>query len=553
LTAEEQKVHMQSNVLGRAIGVAALVGALGAAGCGGSASTDSPATGNDAGGSSTQKAAGAPTGTLVIDQSFVDKGIDPGREFTPTNNMLVKAMYDTLVTFEPGKTDPVPSLASSWKGTKDAKSFTFTLRDGATFSDGTPVTSADVVFSLDRLVNLQGSGAFLLDGVTVTAPDAKTVVVKSKKANPALLRILATPPTSILNAKVLKAHGGSAAKDANKTDKAEAYLQTASAGSGPYVLTAAQQNQQYTISRNDKYWGEAKGFPKVVVRNMAAPTQLLNVQRGQNEIALDLSAQQAGTLKSNGNLQVTTDASVNIFDVEANMDSKVSPTGDAGVRKAIRLALDYPGYAKLSGAGAVQAPGVIPSQFLGALPQSDAVSQNLDEAKAALNGKTGIKLKLSYPSDATPNGVSFASVAQKVKSDLDKIGIDVTLDGRPAVTFLKNYAAGENQLSVSYWGPDYPDPNDYLVYAPGSTGRAANAKWTKDMAPEIAALGAKAGSTLDDDTRGGLFQDFQRKLNEDSPFFPLFQPAQAIAGSKNLSNVVLDPTYTLNIPAVGSN
>jgi peptide/nickel transport system substrate-binding protein len=544
---------MHNSRLGRTITLAAAVGALGVAGCGGSAST-SPSSDNGNGGGSTQSAdGGKPTGTLVIDNSFVDKGIDPGHEFTPTNNMLVKAMYDTLVTFEPGKTEPVPSLAKSWKGGADAKSFTFTLDESATFSDGTPVTSADVLFSLNRLVNLQGSGAFLLDGVTVTAPDAKTVVVTSKKANPALLRILATPPTSILNAKVLKAHGGTDAKDANKADKAEAYLQTASAGSGPYVLGQAQQNQQYTLNANAKYWGEAKGFPKVVVRNMAAPTQLLNVQRGQNEIALDLSAQQAGTLKSNGSLQVTTDASVNIFDVEANMDSKVSPTGDANVRKAIRLALDYEGYTRLSGAGAVQAPGVIPSQFLGALEQADAVQQDLDAAKAALAGKSGIKLKLSYPSDATPNGVSFSSVAQKVKSDLDKIGIDVSLDGRPAVTFLKNYAAGENQLSVSYWGPDYPDPNDYLVYAPGAAGRAANANWTKDMAPDLAALGEKAGSTLEDSERGSLFQDLQRKFNEDSPYFPLFQPAQAIAGSKNLSNVVLDPTYTLNIPAVGGN
>jgi peptide/nickel transport system substrate-binding protein len=541
---------MQTKRLGKSVGAIALIGALGAAGCGGSAST-SPS--GSTGGGSTTKAGGAPTGTLVIDNSFVDKGIDPGHEFTPTNNMLVKAMYDTLVTFEPGKTTPVADLAASWKGTKDAKSFTFTLRDGAVFSDGTPVTSADVKFSLDRLVNMQGSGAFLLDGVTVTTPDDRTVTVTSKKANPALLRILATPPTSILNAKVLKAHGGTDAKDANKTDKAEAYLQTASAGSGPYVLGTAQQNQQYTLNANPKYWGDAKGFPKVVVRNMAAPTQLLNVQRGSNEIALDLSGQQAGTLKSNGSLQVTTDASVNIFDVEANMDSAVSPTGDPAVRKAIRLALDYAGYARLSGAGAAQAPGVIPSQFLGALPASDAVKQDLNAAKAALGGRTGIKVKIAYPSDATPNGVSFASVAQKVKSDLDKIGIDVSLDGSPAVTFLKNYAAGKNQLSVSYWGPDYPDPNDYLVYAPGSTGRAANAKWKASDAPEIAALGAKAGSTLDDTERGSLFQDFQRKLNEDSPFFPLFQPAQAIVGSKSLSNVVLDPTYTLNIPAVGSN
>lgn len=537
--------------LGRSVAFVGVAGALAIAGCGGG---DGSSGGDGSNGAPASGGGGAPTGTLVVDTSFVDKGIDPGRQFTPTNNMLVHAMYDTLVSFAPGKTDPEPSLAESWKASKDAKSFTFTLRDGVTFSDGTPLTSKDVLFSLNRLVNIKGSGAFLLDGTTISAPDARTVVVESKASNPALLRILATPPTSILNSKLVKANGGSDAKDADKTDKAEGFLQKTSAGSGPYVLTQGQQNQQYTLEQNPEYWGRASGFPKVVVRNMPAPTQLLNVQRGVNEIALDLSAQQAQTLENNDKLQVKIDASVNVFDVEGNMDESVSPTGNEDVRKAIRLALDYEGYKKLSGVGAEQAPGVIPSQFLGALTPEDAVQQDIDGAKAALaaSGVENPSIELAYPSDATPNGVSFASVAQKVKSDLEKIGFSVKLKGSPAVTFLERYGAGENQLSVSYWGPDYPDPNDYLVFAPGGEGRAINNKWTADMAPELAALGEKARSTLDDSERGRLFQELQRGMNEDSPFFPLFQPAQAIVGSSNLTNAVLDPTYTLNIPAVGS-
>jgi peptide/nickel transport system substrate-binding protein len=537
--------------LGRSVAFVGVAGALAIAGCGGG---DGSSGGGGSNGAPASGGGGAPTGTLVVDTSFVDKGIDPGRQFTPTNNMLVHAMYDTLVSFAPGKTDPEPSLAESWKASKDAKNFTFTLRDGVTFSDGTPLTSKDVLFSLNRLVNIKGSGAFLLDGTTISAPDARTVVVESKASNPALLRILATPPTSILNSKLVKANGGSDAKDADKTDKAEGFLQKTSAGSGPYVLTQGQQNQQYTLEQNPEYWGRASGFPKVVVRNMPAPTQLLNVQRGVNEIALDLSAQQAQTLENNDKLQVKIDASVNVFDVEGNMDESVSPTGNEDVRKAIRLALDYEGYKKLSGVGAEQAPGVIPSQFLGALTPEDAVQQDIDGAKAALaaSGVENPSIELAYPSDATPNGVSFASVAQKVKSDLEKIGFSVKLKGSPAVTFLERYGAGENQLSVSYWGPDYPDPNDYLVFAPGGEGRAINNKWTADMAPELAALGEKARSTLDDSERGRLFQELQRGMNEDSPFFPLFQPAQAIVGSSNLTNAVLDPTYTLNIPAVGS-
>lgn len=546
---------MVNSKLGKAVGAAAIAGALAVAGCGGG-NGDSGNASTSAGTST--GAAGAATGTLVVDQSFVDRGVDPQRQFTPTNNMLVHAMYDTLVTFEPGQTDPVADLAKEWKGTPDAKRFTFTLDERAVFSDGTPVTSDDVVFSLNRLVNVKGPGAFLLEGVKVSAPDRSTVVVSSQRSNPALLRILATPPTSILNSRLLKANGGSDAKDADKSDRAEAFLQKTSAGSGPYVLTQGSQNQQYTLEANAKYWGaDFTGFPKVVVRNMAAPTQLLNVQRGANEIALDLSAQQAGTLDGNSALQVRTDASVNVFDVEANMDESISPTGREAVRRAIRLALDYEGYTRLSGTGAVQAPGVIPSQFLGALTAEDAVRTDVDAARRILAdaGISGLSLELAYPSDATPNGVSFSSIAQKVKSDLGKIGIDVKLKGTPAVTFLKDYAEGKNQMSVSYWGPDYPDPNDYLVYAPGAPGtsRAADNKYVREMNPELADLGARAGSTLDDAERGKLFQEFQRGLNEDSPFMPLFQPAQAIVGSRNLSNVVLDPTYTLNIPAVGSN
>jgi peptide/nickel transport system substrate-binding protein len=545
------------STIGKAVGAAAIAGALAVAGCGGGNGDSGSADAGSSAGTSTGASGGAATGTLVVDQSFVDRGVDPQRQFTPTNNMLVHAMYDTLVTFEPGKTDPVPGLAASWRGTDDAKQFTFTLDDRAVFSDGTPVTSADVVFSLDRLVNIKGPGSFLLEGVTVRAPDARTVVVTSKRSNPALLRILATPPTSILNSRVVKANGGSAAKNADKADRAEAFLQKTSAGSGAYTLAQGQQNQQYTLAANPRYWRAFSGFPKVVVRNMAAPTQLLNVQRGANEIALDLSAQQAGTVKSNNALQVRTDASVNVFDVEANMDESISPTGDEHVRRAIRLALDYEGYTRLSGEGAVQAPGVIPSQFLGALTAADAARTDLEAARAELAkaGKSNISVELAFPSDATPNGVSFSSIAQKVKSDLGKIGIEVKLKGTPAVTFLADYAAGKNQMSVSYWGPDYPDPNDYLVYAPGAPGtsRAADNRYTRAMNPELAALGARAGSTLDDEERGKLFQEFQRGLNEDSPFMPLFQPAQAIVGSRTLSNVVLDPTYTLNIPAVGSN
>jgi peptide/nickel transport system substrate-binding protein len=96
-------------------------------------------------------------GTLVVDTSFVVQTIDPARMFEPTSQIAVKGMYDTLLTFRGGDTTPRPWIARSWRVSADAKTFTFNLRRNVRFSDGTPLTSADVVFSYRRLINLKGS------------------------------------------------------------------------------------------------------------------------------------------------------------------------------------------------------------------------------------------------------------------------------------------------------------------------------------------------------------------------------------------------------------
>src|SRR5207248_7031183 len=122
---------------------------------------------------------------------------------------------------------------------KDAKTFTFDLKPNVTFADGTPLTAADVVFSLQRLVNLKGNPSFLLAGVTASAKGASTVILKSKTPNTALPAILANPSTGIVNSKLVRKNGGTDAANAAKADKAEKWLNSAAstgAGSGPYVL-----------------------------------------------------------------------------------------------------------------------------------------------------------------------------------------------------------------------------------------------------------------------------------------------------------------------------
>src|SRR5205085_1203436 len=355
---------------------------------------------------------------------------DPQRAFEPTAAIVDRAVYDTLFTYKGGDiAHPIPLLVQSWKASTDAKTFTFQLKRNARFADGTPLTSADVVFSLNRLVNLKGNPAFLLDGVTARARGKYTVVMNAKNPDTALPSILANPSTGIVNSKLVKKNGGTASVGADKNDKAEQWLNSSAsigAGSGPYVLKSFSTTSQVTLASNARYWGAKKAaFGTVVLRNMIAATQLINIQRGKHEVAIDLSSDQAQSLKSNKNLKVSLQPSTWVFWLFANNNPQISAiTSNKQFQQAVRYALDYKSIVQIAGPGAIQTPGVIPSMFLGALPQKDAVKQDVAKAKAALqaSGVGSQKITLEYPSDLTINGVPFTSLAQKVQANLQEIG-----------------------------------------------------------------------------------------------------------------------------------
>jgi peptide/nickel transport system substrate-binding protein len=492
--------------------------------------------------------------TLVVDKSFDLKTADPQRQYEPTGGIVDRALYDSLLQFKGADVaHPQPAVAASYTVSKDARTYTFTLRHNVRFSDGTPLTSADVVFSYNRLVNLKGNPSFLLAGITTKAKGPYTVVVSSKTPNPAIPVLVANTSLGIVNSKVVKAHGGTDAVGADTKDKAEGFLNSQSAGSGPYILKTYSTTTQVVLTANPKYWGPKPKFKNVVIRNVNSAAQLLDVQRGTNEISLDLSPDQANGLNKKS-VQIHGVPSANVWFLFANSNSKVSDvSSNPHIQNAIRYALDYSGYVRLAGSGAVHALGVVPSMFLGALPKSAAVKQNLTKAKAevAASGLKSPKVSLEFPSDITSNGLSFGVMAQKVKSDLEAVGISVDLAGSPVATSLNTYRGGTEQLGLWYWGPDYPDPNDYLVFLPGETV-GLRAGWAAGTYPALEALGKKAGSTASPATRGAQFQQIQKMLNAKGPFYPLVQPGQVVAASKNLTKTTFNVVYWIDVAAVGA-
>jgi len=518
-------MHSRNRIIG--VASAGVVAALALAGCSGGNSA--PENQNS---------------SLTIDSGFTIETADPGHSYDPTGNMLAKALYETLVDFEGSDVStPVPGLAS-WEQNDDATEFTFTLEDGRTFSDGTPVEAKDVVFSLGRIQAMTDAKPnFLLAGITIEQVDDQTISFSSDSPMLQLPAILANPALGILNSDVVAEHGGTGGAD----DSAQSWLDENSAGSGPYVLDSLDLTSQIVLSANEDYTGpEEPAYSRVVIRNVTeSATQLINLQGGDTDVALDLNGDQVGELGDGFTVNSVPSGST-IF-LLVNQDPAIGgPTANTDFAAAVRYGLDYDGLLELAGTGSVEATGVIPPGYAGAL--DEGVSQDLDAAKAALaaSGYAGQTVTLSFPNDYPVGGVDFTSVAERVQSQLEGIGVNVELAPAPFATELDAYVGGTEAFGLWFWGPDYADSANFLPFAPGLTV-GLRSGWTAEDAPELSQLAADAYAASTVDERNALFTEFATKMQESGPFIPLIVPGSNIATSDAVTGAAYNSVWTLDI------
>jgi peptide/nickel transport system substrate-binding protein len=168
--------------------------------------------------------------TLVIARDMDLNSLDPDRAFCDTCQIYLSSVYDRLVDLAADNKTIEPLLAASWDVNDDQTKFTFHLDPAAKFADGSAVEAKDVKWSFERLKNLKGNAAFMMDGVTsIEAPDEKTVVVTLDKPNSEFLGILAAPYTSVINSDVASKNGANAAEGADSSDTADTWFQSKSA------------------------------------------------------------------------------------------------------------------------------------------------------------------------------------------------------------------------------------------------------------------------------------------------------------------------------------
>ncbi|MGI4895556.1 MAG: ABC transporter substrate-binding protein [Janthinobacterium lividum] len=509
------------------------------AGC----SSDSGSNSDSGGGES---AAGA---SLVVDNAFDLKTADPARSFELTGAMVNKQIYETALTYTGSDvSEPVPQICS-FTISDDNRVVTLTIEGDHKFADATAVTADDIVFSYQRVQGIKGNPSFLLDGVVVAKVNETTVTLTSDVANPALPYILPNPSLGILNSKLVQSKGGTT----DESDGAESFLNATSAGSAPYQIDTLQVTSSVVLKANPEYVGTAPTSTRIVLENVAPATQKINVQSGTAQIATDLSADEVQGLDGGATAVISQASSYMIF-AWFNVDPQFGgPVADPLFVQAVRHAIDYSALLKLTGDGSVQPGGVVPSQFVGHLESdpSNVFDANTAKELLAKSSYQGEEIQFLFSNDVAVSGVQLQILAQAIQSQLKTAGITITLAPKPSATSLDSFRSGKFQAGLAYWGPDFPDPSNYLAFTPGeNVGKRAG--WTPESATAAAVMplvdAAKAASGAD--ARDAAYQALQKQMNVSGPFVPLVQPAQNVVTSSDLKGADLNPIWTLDLARI---
>ncbi len=485
---------------------------------------------------------------LVIGHAEGTDSLDPHRGYTQTTSVVLRATYETLVTFpDDSAAEILPMLATEWTISEDGTSYTFTLNPDAVFADGDPVTAEDVVFSVNRLKGIGGSPSFLYDTASiaeVVADEAGTVTFNLTAPNPAFLAYLSNDHFGVVDMEAVVAEGGTTDAD----DAAESFLNGTSVGSGPYILESWEPQVQTTMVRNPNYYGDAPYFDRVVIQNIPeAAAQKAALESGEVDIALDLTSDQIATMDGNADLEIFRGPGNIVHFILMNGNAEqCGPSADPLVQQAVRLALDYEGYTALWG-GITPASPMAFGLFTAYGPDR-AIVRDVEAAQALLaeaGYADGLDITLEYPT-FTFQGVNMDTNAQKIQSDLAEAGINVTLSPGDLQVSLEGYRTGQQCFGYWFWGPDVLDPVDTLSFAPGGKVAVERALWT-EFNPAYEELVAQARVESDPAERTVIFEQLQDWFQSDSPWAPFIQPGVQTAFRAGLEGYVWHPQWLIDV------
>ncbi len=482
---------------------------------------------------------------VVIARDMDFNSLDPARAFCDTCQIYLSSVYDRLVDLSPDNTSIVPMIAKEWSANADATVITFKLDPAAKFSDGSQVEAKDVKWTLERLKNIKGGIAYILDNVkSIETPDAGTVVVTLTAPNSEFVGSLTAPYAGIVNSDVVAQHGGDAGADAATKDTAEQWLLANSAGAGAYVLESYSPSHELRLKRNDKYWGKKPAVGQFIFlqsKDAVSQTQLL--ESGSADIAMQVDPTTAKNI-TNENVVVETRPSFNMVYVAISPGAKNLPHPlDAKIREAIATAIDYDGIIDLTVDGkAIRLPAPIPNGFPGG-GVGEPIKYDVEKAKALMKeagAADGFTLNATYP-NVNQYGVDYTLMMQKIQQDLAEINIKLELAPVEFSVWREKVNGDGIPVTAVFFAPDYYGSSQYAQYFAMMDGtvwyKRAGGKNDPTLAnPETAklladALAAPAGKS------GELFGKLGGIMASEHVILPILSPDAVFVSRKGVSGL----------------
>lgn len=488
-----------------------------------------------------------PKDTLVIAENIDDIiSLDPAEAYELSGIQVLANTYDRIMRFEPTDiTKLVGGVAESSTVSADGKTFTLKIRSGMKFASGNPVTAKDAAWSLQRVIKLEKTPVFLLSQLgwtkdnidkMVTASDDSTLVVTiGVDFAPSLVNaLLSSVVGSVVDKKLALEHE----KDG---DFGYGWLKTNSAGSGAFTLKGWKPNESVTLEGNANYRGGLPPLKRVVIRHVPEPAaQRLMIEKGDADVALNLTGDQVAGVKGNKDIVVNPVPQSLLYYIGMNLKTK--ELQDVRVRQALRYLIDYDGIVNNVMKGGAQVhQSFWASGFWAAL---DDNPYKLDPAKAkALLKDAGYPDGFSIQLDA-PNSSPFTNVAQSVQATMALGGIKVEIVPSETKALLTKYRARQHQLLMIYWGPDYNDPHTNADGFAHNTDNSDTAKgkplaWRNSWeAKDETAMTDAAVRERDEGKRKQMYLDLQKKVLDDGAFAIMFQETKQVTERANVKNFI---------------
>ncbi len=428
-------------------------------------------------------------------------------------------VYDTLLRTTPDGQGVEPGLATKWEPSADGLSWTFTLRDGVKFSDGTPLKAEDVKTSLDLVEKSQKSAwASNYKAIkSVDVVDPKTIRVNLTEPFAPLPSVMAMFCAAILPSDLAQA------SEAQNFDVTTAWK---TRGTGAYMVDGWKKGDPIILKANPYYWNGKPDVQEVDIEYVPDDnTRILKLQGGEDDVIDFVPLSQLASLGQQPGIKDQAFTIAQMTFIILNNEKK--PLDDKNVRQALNYATDkdainktvYFGYGKP--ANAPIPPGMFQASSLPGYPY------NLDKAKqlmAASSSPNGFNLDMQVRSGNT----DFANVATIVKDEWSKIGVNVNIQNLETSVVRENYRSGNYQSQPSAWTNDMNDPSEIVNYEMRSGPNTQFAYWTRYLNPTLNDQITKADLELDQTKRGQMYADIQKTFQDNAPLVWLaYTPATA--------------------------